>query len=99
MKHLNRLLVAAILFLGVGVANAQDENHPWAVEVGANAVDFFPVGTSEEGRIPASLRGDIFDEYFNANDHWNILPSVSRLAISRYIGSGFVFTAAGSINQ
>ena len=99
MKHLNRLLVAAILFLGVGVANAQDENHPWAVEVGANAVDFFPVGTSEEGRIPASLRGDIFDEYFNANDHWNILPSVSRLAISRYIGSGFVFTAAGSINR
>ena len=99
MKHLNRLLVAAILFLGVGVANAQDENNPWAVEVGANAVDVYPTGTSEEGRIPASLRGDIFDEYFNANDHWNILPSVSRLAISRYIGSGFVFTAAGSINR
>ena len=99
MKHLNRLLVAAILFLGVGVANAQDENNPWAVEVGANAVDVYPTGTSEEGRIPASLRGDIFDEYFNANDHWNILPSVSRLSISRYIGSGFVFTAAGSINR
>ena len=42
MKHLNRLLVAAILFLGVGVANAQDENNPWAVEVGANAVDVYP---------------------------------------------------------
>ncbi|WP_310993334.1 OmpA family protein [Aequorivita marina] len=99
MKHLNRLLVAAILFMGIGVANAQDENNPWAVEIGANAVDVYPVGTSDNGRIPASLRGEIFDEYFNANDHWNILPSVSRLAISRYVGSGFVFTAAGSINK
>ncbi len=100
MKHLNRLLVVAILFLGIGVANAQDENNPWAVEVGANAVDVYPAGLNEnQVRIPAAARGDIFDEYFNANDHWNILPSVSRLAISRYIGSGFVFTAAGSINK
>ncbi|HLW32879.1 MAG TPA: OmpA family protein [Aequorivita sp.] len=99
MKHLNRLLVAAILFLGIGVANAQDETHPWAVEIGVNAVDVYPVGTSDKGRIPASLRGEIFDEYFNANDHWNILPSVSKVAISRYLGSGFVFTAVGTINR
>lgn len=100
MKHLNRLLVVAILFLGVNVANAQDENNPWAVEVGANAVDVYPAGLNEDQlRVSAASRGDIFDEYFNANDHWNILPSVSRLAISRYIGSGFVFTAAGSINR
>jgi outer membrane protein OmpA-like peptidoglycan-associated protein len=100
MKHLNRLLVAAVLFMAIGVANAQDENNPWAVEVGVNAVDVYPAGLNEDQvRIPAAARGDIFDEYFNANDHWNILPSVSRLAISRYIGSGFVFTAAGSINR
>ncbi len=101
MKHLNRLLVAAILFLGIGVANAQDENNPWAVEVGMNAVDVYSAGMNEDQlRIQApGMRGDIFDEYFNANDHWNILPSVSRLAISRYIGSGFVFTAAGTINK
>src|SRR5690606_19502769 len=100
MKHLNRLLVAAILFMGIGVANAQDENNPWAVEVGANAVDVYPAGLNEDQvRIPAAARGDIFDEYFNANDHWNILPSVSKVAISRYIGSGFVFTAAGTINR
>jgi len=99
MKHLFRLLVAAVLIMGIGVANAQDENHPWAIEIGVNAVDFYPVGTSDKGRIDPALRGEMFDEYFNANDHWNILPSVSRLAISRYIGSGFVFTAAGSINK
>ncbi len=101
MKHLNRLLVAAILFMGIGVANAQDENNPWAVEVGMNAVDVYPAGLNEDQVLANSpgMRGDIFDEYFNANDHWNILPSVSKLAVSRYIGSGFVFTAAGTINK
>ncbi|QAA82324.1 OmpA family protein [Aequorivita sp. H23M31] len=99
MKHLFKLLVAAVLFMGIGVANAQDENHPWAIEIGVNAVDVYPVGTSDKGRIDPSMRGEMFDEYFNAADHWNIIPSVSRLAVSRYIGSGFVFTAAGSLNR
>ena len=99
MKHLNRFLVAAILFMGIGVANAQDVNNPWAFEAGVNAVDVYPTGTSDKGRIDPALRGEMFDEYFNANDHWNILPSVSKIAISRYIGSGFVFTAAGTINK
>ncbi len=99
MKHLNRFLVAAVLFMGIGVANAQDENNPWAFEVGVNAVDVYPTGTSDKGRIDPALRGEMFDEFFNVDDHWNILPSVSKIAISRYIGSGFVFTAAGTINK
>src|SRR5690554_1852477 len=99
MKHLTKLLVAAVLFMGIGVANAQDATHPWALEVGINAVDFYPVGTNDKGRIDPALRGEMFDEFFNANDNWNILPSVSKVAISRYIGSGFVFTAGGTINK
>ncbi|WP_347373525.1 OmpA family protein [Aequorivita sp. Q41] len=101
MKHLNRLLVAAILILGTGVANAQDENNPWAVEVGVNAVDVFSAGLNEDQVLyqDHGMRGEIFDEYFNADNHWNILPSVSKIAISRYVGSGFVFTAGGSINR
>lgn len=99
MKHLSRFLVAGMLFFGISNAVAQDENNPWAFEIGMNAVDVYPVGTDNDGRVPGALRGDIFDEYFNANDHWNILPSVSRLTVSRYIGSGFVFTAAGSVNR
>ncbi len=98
MKHLSRFLVATILFFGISNVVAQDENNPWAIELGVNAVDVFPVG-EEDDRVPAALRGEIFDEFFNVNDHWNMLPSVSRLAISRYMGSGFVFTAAGSINR
>ncbi len=99
MKHLNSILVAALIFLVAGVANAQDDNNPWAIEVGINAVDTYPVGLREGQETYDELNGELFDEYFNLEDHWNILPSVSRLAIGRYIGSGFTFTAVGTINR
>jgi outer membrane protein OmpA-like peptidoglycan-associated protein len=93
MKHLSRFLVASLLVLGFSTANAQDENNPWAVSIGINAVDIFPTGGD------LTSQGEIFDEFFNASDHWNILPSVSKLSVGRYIGSGFAFTAAGSVNK
>ncbi len=93
MKHLSRFLVASILVLGLSTANAQDENNPWAVSIGINAVDIFPTGGD------LITQGEIFDEFFNASDHWNILPSVSRLSVGRYIGDGFTFTVAGSVNK
>ena len=99
MKHLNSILVAALLFLIVGVANAQDENNPWAIEVGVNAVDLFPIGLADGQTSSNDMRGDLFEEFYNVNDHWNILPSVSRLSVARYIGSGFTFAAVGTINR
>ena len=93
MKHLSRFLVASLLVLGLSTANAQDENNPWAVSIGINAVDIYPTG----GDLP--YQWDIFDEFFNASDHWNILPSVSRLSVGRYIGDGFSFSLAGSVNK
>lgn len=92
MKHLSRFLLASIFVLSFTAVQAQDENNPWAIGVGTNAVDLFPTGND----APA---GGFFEDYFNVGDHWNILPSVSRLSIGRYIGSGFVFEAAGSVNQ
>ena len=99
MKHLNSILVAALLIIGVGVANAQDENNPWLIEVGVNAVDLFPVGLEDGQQASNSMRGELFEEFYNVNDHWNILPSVSKLSIGRYIGGGFTFNAAGTINR
>ncbi|RMA66087.1 thrombospondin type 3 repeat-containing protein [Ulvibacter antarcticus] len=99
MKHLNSILVAALFFLMVGVANAQDENNPWAIEVGVNAVDLYPIGLADGQTTNSASRGGLFDEYFNVEDHWNILPSVSKLSIGRYLGSGFTFAAVGTINR
>ncbi|KAA1246297.1 OmpA family protein [Aquimarina sp. RZ0] len=93
MKHLNRFLVASLLVLGFSTANAQDQNNPWAVSIGVNAVDIFPTG----GDLP--VQGEIFEEFFNASDHWNILPSVSKLSVGRYIGDGFTFSVAGTVNK
>ena len=93
MKHLSKLLLLSMVVLGIGSANAQDENNPWAIGIGTNAVDFYPTGNG------APLSSGMFDEYFNTGDHWNILPSVSQLTVGRYIGAGLVAEIDGSINQ
>ena len=92
MKNLSRLLFATLLLLSFSNANAQDENNPWAITIGVNAVDFYPVGET------APL-GDYFDEYFNLSDHYNFLPSLSSISVSKYLGDGFSFMAAGTINE
>ncbi|MFI2741558.1 OmpA family protein [Zhouia sp. PK063] len=91
MKKLRQLFPAIALFLVFSMANAQDENNPWAISFGVNAVDTYV------NRRPSASH--YIDEFFNAGDHWNIIPSVTRIGVSRYLGSNFIFTAAGSINK
>ena len=43
MKQFSKLLVACALILGIS-ANAQTEDNPWAVTVGANAINFLAAG-------------------------------------------------------
>ncbi|MBT8296594.1 MAG: OmpA family protein [Gramella sp.] len=92
MKHLSKIVLATLLIFGFTSVKAQDADNPWAIGIGTNAVDFYPVGED-------APRGGMFDEYFNAGEHWNILPAVSKLSVSRYIGAGFVGELSGSINQ
>ena len=92
MKHLSKLLLASLFILSFGTAQAQDENNPWALGLGINVVDFYPTG--EDAPL-----GGYFDEFFNSQDHWNILPGVSRLSVARNIGAGFYFEGAGSVNS
>ena len=100
MKHLSRFLVASLLIMVIGSVNAQDKNNPWAISVGANAIDTYPVGDSaREPGTNLELRGDVFEEFYNVNDHWSIVPSVSYINISRYIGDGFVVGVTGTLNR
>jgi len=92
MKNLSRLLFAMLLVLGYSNANAQDENNPWQITIGVNAVDFFPTG--EDAPL-----GDTFSEFFSIKDHWNILPSISTISVSKYLGDNFSFGVAGSLNK
>mgnify|MGYP000094000954 CR=1 FL=1 len=95
MKHLSKLLVVALVFLGFNNIQAQDENNPWQISFGVNAIDTYP--TNDEDNPFSSTT--LFDEYFNVSDHWNILPSVSYVAVSKYIGDGFSIGARGSLNR
>lgn len=92
MKHLSKFFLAFVLVLGYSVTHAQDKNNPWALSFGINAVDHYPVGAS-------APQGSLFSDFGEVDDHWNILPGFSRIAISRYIGSGFSAKIDGSINS
>lgn len=94
MKHLSKLLVAAFLFVGISNMNAQDQNNPWQIAFGVNAVDAYPTNSEKSYASEAWL-----DEYFNASDHWNILPSISYVSVSKYVGSGISLGVRGSLNK
>ena len=108
MKHLNILLVSVLFIVGVGVTNAQDQNNPWSIEVGVNAVDFFPIQESDYGRYPTmetlngndyTTKGGLFEKYLNVGDHWNMVPTISAIKVGRYVGNGFTFVAVGTVNK
>ena len=89
MKHLNKLFVAVMMVMGIS-SHAQDSNNPWAIEFGVNAVDT---------RTSALQTKNHFDSFFKVNEDWNILPSVSYLKVSRYVGSNFSVGLQGSVNK
>jgi len=92
MKNLSRLLCAMLVVLVMSNANAQDKNNPWQITIGVNAVDFYPVGED-------APRGEYFDEFFNLTDHYNILPSLSTISVSKNLSDKFSFGVAGSLNK
>ena len=42
---------------------------------------------------------DHFNEFFNVKDHWNIIPSVSYLSVTRNVGGNWSFGVVGSVNK
>ena len=92
MKNLSRLMFAMLLVLGFSNVNAQDDNNPWQFSFGVNAVDFYPTGEN-------TPLGEYFDEYFNVTDHYNFLPSLSTVSVSKYVGDNFSFGVTGSVNR
>ena len=95
MKHLSRFLVALLLVVGFSNVKAQDNNNPWQINIAVNAVDFYPTNDMEA----SGVTGRWFDEYFNVGDHYNILPTLSTISVSKYVGDGFSVGARGSVNR
>jgi outer membrane protein OmpA-like peptidoglycan-associated protein len=94
MKHLNKLFAAVALFAGL-TSQAQDSNNPWAISFGANGVDT-RVSASRDG---LGFFDRQFSQTFDVSDNWNILPSISYVNVSKYVGDGFSFGVTGSFNK
>lgn len=88
MKQIKLAVIALFTFATVGTANAQDSDNPWVVGFGVNAVDV---------RIPNDFGGYAKD-YIGTSD-WNVLPSISRISVEKYLNDGFTLQLAGSLNK
>lgn len=93
MKQLKVAVLALFLVASFSNLNAQDANNRWSVGFGANAIDFYPTNAQKP------LTGKWYDEFFNAEDHYNIIPSISTLTVGRYLADGFSINLTGSLNK
>lgn len=86
MKKFNLLLTALmVLFLSSTVLNAQNQRDPWAITVGAHAVDH------------TSVRG-FGNEFFNYNNY-SIVPPLSKLSIIRNLNRSFDVDLTASVGE
>ena len=88
MKQLKLAVIALFTFATVSTVNAQDSDNPWVVGFGVNAIDMYG--------------GDDFGSQFKdmlGSKDWNILPSISRISVDKYLEKGFTVQLAGSINK
>lgn len=93
MKQLNKIIALIVAIVGTNGVQAQNENNPWTLSFGANAVNF---------RFSAEPSGQTFERFSNyhtADKFWNTIPSVSYLGVNRYIGKGFSVGLTGSVNK
>ena len=93
MKHFNKIVIAICMILGLS-SNAQDSNNPWAISFGANAID---TKTGADGGHEWLDRH--FSQPFAVKDNWNILPTISYIGVSKYIGDNFTFGVSGTVNK
>ena len=95
MKTLIRGLFLALTLVITSVAQAQDDNNPWVISFGVNAVDSYPTNapTNQFG----GETGNWFNEFYNTS-HWNISP-ISTLGVSRYVADRFSLSSRFSFNQ
>ena len=81
-----------LLFWGV---SAQKVDKKWIISAGINAIDLYPTGVNENN--PYFPQGEIFEDFFNISDHWNV--GGQSISISRLIFRSFYIGVQGSLNN
>ena len=93
MKHLNKILIAVVLIIGLHT-QAQDSKNPWAISFGFNAMD---TKTSAGGGN--NFFDNHFSDAFSVKNNWNILPTISYVGVSKYVGDNFSIGLSTSLNK
>jgi len=94
--YIHKLLLLIVISLSITNLKAQDIDNPWAINIGVNAIDFYP-SHFKKNNVPGL--GSNFDEFFNVGDHYNIFPSVSKIAVSKYLTDGFSIEVGATLNK
>ena len=92
MKRFKIAVIALFAFVAVSNVNAQDENNPWAITFGVNSIDAY----NSTGDLFGS--GGQVEDLFGVKD-WNVLGSLSRVSVEKYLEKGFSLQVAGSLNK
>jgi len=95
MKTLTRGLFLTLLLAVTSTAQAQDENNPWVITFGINAVDSYP--TNAPSNQLGAATGKWFEDFYKTSN-WNISP-LSTVGFSRHITEKFSLSSKFSFNQ
>ncbi len=95
MKTLQKLALTLVLVLTWGISRGQNDSYPWQINIGTNAVDFYP---ASNGQYPY-LGHKIFDNFFNVGEHYNIAYALSQFRVARYLGGNFSLMGVVSVND
>ncbi|MGC6479063.1 MAG: OmpA family protein [Flavobacteriaceae bacterium] len=86
--------ILIVLLMSGGVLQAQNSTYPWQISVSASAIDVSSAG--EKGSRRIQPQGEIFDDFLNVGDHWNLGgPTIS---LSRRIKGGLSVGVEGTVN-
>ncbi|HET8753410.1 MAG TPA: outer membrane beta-barrel protein [Salinimicrobium sp.] len=100
MKNLIKVIGVGAVFLSSFLCTAQNEELPWAIGVGWNAVDFYPNGEGPTTTFdPEPFSEKLFSGFFNAEDHYNLHPLALRLSVGKNLGKYFFVEFATSFNK
>ncbi len=90
MKQI-KLFIFALMIIGANDLLAQDANNPWVIGFGANAV--------HDPMSGVKFTKDPFQKAYIRVQDWNVIPSISRVSVGKYIDDGITFEASASINE
>ena len=92
MKKFRVAVIALFALVMINNVNAQDKNNPWAISFGLNSVDF------RDNSMSINNISNQFEDLAGTSD-WNLLSSVSRISVEKYIEKGFSLQLSGSLNK